>query len=229
MQGLFIPIEGIDASGKSTAIGTVVDRLHAEGIDAIKLSKRDFHTGSNYINNFMKQFKKIFWDYDNRDPLTEIPDEAWLFMHSLWHTLQNKHIIRPLKKQGKVILMDGWYYKIYARFLLKEQFNKMLLNHIFRELEQGDVIFWLDTSPETCWSRRNSFKKPELGEFDAYTGSAYDRFISFQGKVSQQYKQLACGENWIHVESEKLNESEVAEFITDEIIKRCHQNSMMPS
>ncbi|GEM_PF-1503909 len=217
MSGLFVTIEGIDASGKSSTVAQVVEALNERGYDATQITRKDVPEQTPYIHAFMKQFKEIFWKYNNDDPLREMPDECWLFMHALWYQLLDQYHISPMKAQNKIVVIDAWYYKILARFMTKEHFNKTLLHSIFSGLQTGDAVFLLHADPAICWSRRTSFSKPELGEFDNHIGDARERFVSFQSKVSETYLKLAAESNWNVLHTDQLSRSQIVHTIADRI------------
>jgi thymidylate kinase len=220
MSGLFVTLEGIDASGKTSVVVKVEELLRERGISVAQLNKKQTDYPSSYLTNFMVNFKTLLWDSKNTDPVTEIPDEGWLFMHALWYRIMAEHLIKPLLESNQVVLIDSWYYKILARFLLKEKFDYSLAYKVFDNLPQGDYVFMLDARPEVCWERRNSFKQSELGGHDFLKGTPYLRFTEYQSRVREQLLKLSRHYNgWFVIDTQNMDIDQVANAVSDKLIE----------
>jgi dTMP kinase len=218
MKGLFITLEGIDASGKTSIAVKIQELLRTRGVSVAQLEKKQTEYSSPYLTNFMTNFKGLLWDSKNTDPVTEIPDEGWLFMHALWYRIIAEHLINPLLESNQIVLIDSWYYKILARFLLKEKFDDSLTYKVFDSLPRGDYVFMLDAHPEVCWKRRNNFKQSELGGHDFYEGTPYLRFTEYQSKVREQLLKLSQkNKGWFVIDTQDMDVEKVANLVVEQL------------
>ena len=227
---MFVCIEGIDGAGKTSVSETVNTLLWEKGIKSIKISKKDIHYKSSYLSLTMHSLKQILWDQIKNEPIYEVTNSGWLFLHAAWYTIMWNNMIQELLTQYEVVLIDGWCYKLMCRFLTKENFDKNIVYHVFDELMQGDLVFLLDVHPEICFSRKNSFTCSEMGLHEQMKGSKKERFINFQLLVREEYIKLAMSKKWkiINVDSLCVESTAriISEIINNSIVKLKANNNM---
>jgi dTMP kinase len=220
MSGILVCLEGIDASGKTTTSSALVDYLYSRGVSVIQLEKKGIEYPTNYLSTFMSKFKELLWESKKEDPVTEIPDAGWLYMHALWYKIMDSNLIQPALSNYEVVVVDSWYHKISTRFMLKDNFDYELVRKVFEDLPKGDLVFMLDVAPEICWGRRENFKPSEIGGHEFLVGSEYDRFIRYQSKVREYMLKLATKEEkWRIVDANSISFEEKVAIIAEETKK----------
>lgn len=219
MKSLLITFEGIDACGKTSTVTQVEKLLNNKGIKTICLNKKAVDKyPTEFLRDYMSKVSSIIWEFNSKDPVAQIPEEAWVFKHALWYTMLNQYIIESLKNEYEVILIDGWYYKFLARHLSNGDYNFDLTFKIFDSVNECDFIYLLDVSPEVCFNRRENFKLSELGEHGQISDqSPRERFIKYQCKVRNNYHKLATNDRWKILEMDNKELAEVSEIVANSI------------
>lgn len=185
-RGKLIILEGIDASGKTTT-AKVLEKM---------LMERNYHTKS--VNKhfteyddfkkcrFTEGLKQLIWhDYDDGF----ITTQGCLYKFTLWYVVLLNNYIIPLLNEYEYVIVDGWFYKLYARLSLKPDFNEKIGNEILKSLTVGDEIFLFNIDPSVAYSRRDNFTISEMGLLEKYSGQQKDNresFIDYQAKVQQR-------------------------------------------
>ena len=206
MIGKFISIEGIDASGKADIGQKAAERLQEKGYKVIFINKKNLELYSPYIKKFMSNIKKSLWENKSDDPVDEVKEEEWLYLHTLWYQMMQNHLIVKLLKENDFVILDGWYYKFLARHLVNGDFDFDYTYSIINRLIQCDKVFLIDADPEVCWSRRKEFKPSEMGKHsEIKSGSEHDRFITYQSNVRDKYLEFSKNYNWNIVKGNEVD------------------------
>lgn len=139
-RGVFICIEGIDASGKSTQARWLVRNLRRRGFDAIYTTEPSQGEIGSFIRRHVLQRKR-------RVPAVV---EALLFAVDRVDHLESR--IEPALESGKIVVSDRYVYSSLAyqgaagldlRWI--EQINKMALS--------PDLAIYIDVSPKIVLKR----------------------------------------------------------------------------
>jgi len=101
-RGLFICIEGIDASGKTTHARLLVENLLRKGFDAVYTTEPTSGEIGKYIRTHILQGKE-------RVPVIT---EALLFAVDRIEHVEN--MIRPALQEGKIVVSDRYLYSSLA-------------------------------------------------------------------------------------------------------------------
>jgi dTMP kinase len=139
-RGVFICIEGIDASGKSTQAQWLVRSLRRRGFDAIYTTEPSRGEVGSFIRRFVLQRRR-------RVPAVV---EALLFAVDRVDHVESK--IEPALESGKIVVSDRYMYSSLAYQGAAgldigwiEQINKMAL--------QPDLAIYIDVPPEVVVKR----------------------------------------------------------------------------
>lgn len=190
-MGELIVIEGIDGAGKTTVSYHLNERLK-KNYKSIYINRKDLKTNSAYINKFMNNIKKSLWESSLDDPINEVDEEGWLYLHMLWYHMFQKNRIEILLKKYDYVIMDGWFYKFWARHLTNGGVDFDYSKQIISRLMKGDIVFYLDISPYKCFKRKAVCNQAELGILgNDYEGNIKEKFVSYQTKVQHNYETIA--------------------------------------
>ena len=178
---MFITLEGIEGSGKTTQIGRLVKFLEDREIDCITTRQ----PGGTLIG---ENIRSILLDPANSalEPMTEL---------LLYMADRSQHIyelIRPCLQAGKTVICDRYFdatvvYQGFARGLnieLIQQLHQILFDDL-----KPDVTLLLDLTPQVglqrAWQQLNNGQRSGLeSRFEAET-------VAFHEKVRAGYLELA--------------------------------------
>jgi dTMP kinase len=139
-RGIFICIEGIDASGKSTQARWLVRNLRRRGFDAICTTEPSKSEVGSFIRRYILQRKR-------RVPAVV---EALLFAVDRIDHVESK--IEPALESGKIVVSDRYVYSSLAYqgaagldVSWIEQINRMAL--------PPDLAIYIDVPPEVVAKR----------------------------------------------------------------------------
>ena len=228
-MGKFVVIEGIDGSGKTTIAHNISDLLNEKGCKSIFINKKNTDICDDYIKKFMGNIRKSLWENLPTDPVGEVPEKAWLFLHSLWYTMMEEKVIKPLIEEYDYVIMDGWYYKFLARHLTNGEFNFDLSYSIIDTLTSGDYIYLLDIEPEECFKRRSDYKPSELGAHEVGKEdkgeSNLDKFVRYQSMVRSRFIDFGKKYGFVVVDTNNKGIEEVSEEIVNNILAKKEQTN----
>jgi len=178
---MFITLEGIEGSGKTTQIGRLVEFLEKRGIECVTTRQ----PGGTRIG---EKIRSILLDPANSavHPTTEL---------LLYLADRSQHIfelIRPSLKAGKTVICDRYFdatlvYQGFARGLNIELIRQ--LHQILFDDLKPDVTLLLDLAPrvglQRAWRQLNSGQRSGCeSRFEAET-------LAFHEKVRAGYLELA--------------------------------------
>lgn len=227
-MGKFIVIEGIDGSGKTTIANSVSEKLNDNGYKTVFVNKKNTDICDEYIKKFMGNIRKSLWENSPTDPVGEVPEKAWLFLHSLWYTMMEEKVINKLIDDYEFVIMDGWYYKFLARHLTNGEFDFELSYSIINTLRKGDYTFLLDIKPEECFKRRDDFKPSELGAHEIKQKeneeTAFNKFVRYQNMVRNQYLRFGKEYGFNVIDTNNKDIDEVSKEIVNKILLEKEEN-----
>ena len=178
---MFITLEGIEGSGKTTQARHIVEFLQSKGHACVATRE----PGGTRIG---KQIRALLLDPESSDmdPMTE------LLLYTADRAQHVKQLILPLLSAGKAVLCDRYYdatvvYQGYARGLdigLIRGLHKLILKDL-----KPDITILLDLPPEEglarAWKQINSGTRTDIeSRFEKET-------LAFHEKVRSGYLELA--------------------------------------
>lgn len=193
---MLITFEGMDGSGKTTLARVVVELLLRDGLRVEHMEKKDVSFGTAYVQRHMAALKSVLWEYAPDDPLQELGDRHWLHLQASWFAALDHCRIRPANESGAVVVLDNWYFKIMARFLLKPHFEAREVMHAFAALTRPDFVFLLDLPAGTALRRKRQVSSAECGLLDGFSGRGSESFVSYQEKVREQMVKMGRERGW---------------------------------
>jgi thymidylate kinase len=117
-----------------------------------------------------------------------------------------------------LVIFDGWYYRLIARFINKG-FKKEWLETLFDIVKTPDMVVLLDIKPEIAWTRRQTFKPNEVGNWDGFHENNFESFCRYQEKTRQELLRLASEYAWFVVDqSTNLTADDVADIVYRQVL-----------
>jgi dTMP kinase len=178
---MFITLEGIEGSGKSTQIPAIVNHLESKGYKCVVTRE----PGGTAVGG---QIRAVLLNPENKamDPMAE------LMLYEADRAQHVSEVIRPSLKSGNIVICDRFcdstvVYQGAARGIAPEvieRLNKLVLGEI-----EPDITFLLDLSPEKglrrAWQQiENGCRHENETRFEKET-------LRFHEKVRQGYLALA--------------------------------------
>jgi thymidylate kinase len=196
---MLVCFEGGDAAGKSTLAASVCEELRRRGKDPVLLDKKSADGfESPYLGQRMEDLRRVLWDYPDDAPLWEWGDAHWFHLIVSWFSVLDRCRVQPLLREGRCVVVDNWYYKFAARFLLKPDFERHLVLSSFRHLTEPDVVVFVDVDPRVAVTRRTAFSATESGRMDGYRKGGKDDFVEYQERVLESLRGF-FGPGWVRL------------------------------
>ncbi len=172
-KGIFITVEGVDGSGKSTQVRIIGDYLKEKGYEPV-LTK---DPGGTFIGDLIRN---ILLDAGNRGmhPLTEM----LLFTASRVQLVME--VIKPALEEGKAVICDRFIDSsvAYQGFGRGMDIDAILeVNKPVTDILVPDITFFLDIPPE------EAFRRKARGAADRMEREKEDFYL----KVYEGYKKLS--------------------------------------
>ena len=178
INGSFIVIEGPDASGRSTQIQKITQKLEADGHAVV-------NTGLKRSDLISKGIIEAKRNYVGRRTM------ALYYAADFADQLENRII--PALKAGFVVISDRYIYTLIARSSVRG-INKNWLHQLHSFAIKPDLIFYLDVDPHNLIHR--VFKKNKT--LDYYESGAdlgisddiFDSFIKYQYLLKREFNTM---------------------------------------
>ncbi len=213
---MFITLEGIEGSGKTTQAGHIVEFLQSRGHNCVMTRE----PGGTKIG---KKIRAILLDPESKDmdPLVE------LLLYTADRVQHINEFVNPSLFAGKTVVCDRYYdatvvYQGFARGLdigLINRLHKLALEDL-----KPDITILLDLSPETGLMR--AWKQIKNGTRTGLETRFEKETLSFHKKVRAGYLELARIEpERFRVIDATKNENqvrkEIIETLSQDIKKKC--------
>lgn len=144
-KGVFICVEGIDGSGKTTQAHILVEALKKEGFEAVYTTEP-----SNGV--FGKMLRKHILEGSRRVPVVV---EAVLFAVDRFDHIESE--VKPLLRRGKIVVSDRYVYSSIA-YQGASSLSKKWLKEINNRAIKPDLSIFIDVPPEIVIGRINRQK-----------------------------------------------------------------------
>ena len=167
MSAKVIEFEGIDGSGKTTAMEYFANALEAKGLKVLRTRE----VGSPHVPVCVELRKLVL------NPETKMDGRAMEFVFAAMR-IENQRFYESVKDQYDVIISDrGWlshlaYTDHNTSFEFTENFY---INVVGNETKRPDAVVWVDASPEVALARRN--KRNGFVDAIEAKGSEFQRLV----------------------------------------------------
>jgi dTMP kinase len=215
-RGALVCFEGLDGAGKTTIARSLAAALAEDGIAAKLIERKDPDCGSHDLTQRMGLLKKLIWEYGDM-PIAELGDYHALYNMASWFSAIDLRKIRPLIASGVTVVVDNWYFKFMARFMLKTMMDKDHLRACFKHLSRPDLVVYLDVEPEIAVERKQEFGKGETGFFDGMGEPSRENFVRYQGRVRRIMNTLSQEEGWFSIEVNSKPPNQIVSLVVSAV------------
>ena len=141
---MFIVIEGIDGSGKTSLSNNLVNKLDELGKSSIRFSEPTSFESGKYIRKFLKGEIVL----SKKEQI-----DAFLFDREI-SVSKN---IKPALQDNKIVVLDRYYYSTAAYQASKDFSPQEILNlNLEKKFPKPDLLFFINLQPEIAFKRISS-------------------------------------------------------------------------
>jgi dTMP kinase len=172
--GLFITVEGIDGSGKSTQIDLMKDYIQGKGFDVVLTRE----PGGTKIS---EKIRAIILDLEN----SEMGAITEMLLYAAARAQLVSEIIKPAIENGKIVICDRFIDSSYVYQGFGRGIDLDIIKNVNDEAMGGivpDITFFFDVNPEIALKRRISATGMDRIEKEK---------MEFHFRVYSGYKKLA--------------------------------------
>ena len=192
INGSFIVIEGPDASGRSTQIQKITEKLEADGHAVVNAGLKR----SDLISQGIIEAKRNFQVGRRTMALYYAADFA--------DQLENK--IVPALKAGFIVISDRYIYTLIARSSVRG-INKNWLHQLHGFAIKPDLIFYLNVDPfnliHRVFEKNKSLDYYESGSDLGISADIFDSFIKYQYLLKKEFTMMQKKYGLIDVDGNK--------------------------
>jgi dTMP kinase len=192
INGSFIVIEGPDASGRSTQIQKITEKLEADGHAVVNAGLKR----SDLISKGIIEAKRNFQVGRRTMALYYAADFA--------DQLENK--IVPALKAGFIVISDRYIYTLIARSSVRG-INKNWLHQLHGFAIKPDLIFYLNVDPfnliHRVFKKNKSLDYYESGSDLGLSADIFDSFIKYQYLLKKEFTLMQKKYGLIDVDGNK--------------------------
>jgi thymidylate kinase len=217
--GLLIALEGIDGAGKTAVARALARRLCADGVPAEYRTRSQATIDDPRAQSEIDRLRGLIWQSKAEEPQTDLlGTHYYLFLIAAWFSALERRVLPELRARGVVAVFDGWYYRTLAKAAVRGQLDSTWLSSLFNHVAVPDQVVILDTAPELAWRRRRDFKASELGRWDGFSGSEFDAYCAYQGRIRAHLLEFASSFGWLVVEPDPaMTVDEVAAVVQEHV------------
>lgn len=193
-KNLFIALEGIDGSGKSTQIKLLTQQLQAAGHKV----HATFEPTDSPIGKMIRSIFSGKMDADHK------VIAALFAADRLNHLLNKTNGVLKMLEDGYTVITDRYYFSSYAYHSVYMQMDWVIeTNRLSAELLRPDCTIYIDISPE------ESMKRIAKGRTSTELYETLDNLTNVSNTYLQAFEKLKNVEKISFVNGER-NEQEIA-------------------
>jgi thymidylate kinase len=215
---MLITLEGIDSSGKSTVANMLKTLICNKQLTCVQLNKKKPIIGDTEAQSYADSLSSLIWAVGSEKvPFSFLNSTGWLIQLSLWYYFLKNNCLPRLIDTYDYVIIDGWFYKLYARMRQDSTIDKKLLSILLDLCSNDHTHILLQVDPELCWKRRSDFGLTEIAAWGVIPKNKHDSFVTFQNCVQNELLALAKDRQWIIYHCGQESSSQIANNIMNTI------------
>jgi dTMP kinase len=179
IKGRLVVIEGPDASGRSTQIGSLTSHLEASGHAVINTGLRR----SDLIAPGLLEAKRNFAIGKKTLSLFYAADFA--------DQLENKII--PALRAGYIVLADRYIFTLIARDSVRGM-SRIWAHNLFGFAILPDLVYYLDVDPmklvHRVFEKKSSLDYYESGADMGLSDDMFESFLKYQAMLGKEFRRM---------------------------------------
>jgi dTMP kinase len=179
IKGSLVVIEGPDASGRSTQIGSLISHLEANGHAVLNTGLRR----SDLIAPGLLEAKRNFAIGKKTLSLFYAADFA--------DQLENKII--PALRAGYIVLADRYIFTLIARDSVRGM-SRTWSHNLFGFAIIPDLVYYLDVNPaklvHRVFEKNSSLDYYESGADMGLSEDMFESFLKYQGMLAKEFRRM---------------------------------------
>jgi dTMP kinase len=195
VKGRLVVIEGPDASGRSTQIGSLTSHLEANGHAIINTGLRR----SELIAPGLLEAKKNFAIGRKTLSLFYAADFA--------DQLENKII--PGLRAGYIVLADRYIFTLIARDSVRGM-SRTWAHNLFGFAIIPDLVFYLDVNPtklvHRVFEKNSSLDYYESGADMGLSDDMFESFLKYQAMLGKEFRHMQKKYGLVHIDGNRSPE-----------------------
>lgn len=210
-DGLFIVIEGTDASGKETQARRLTERLEDRGLD---VRYAEFPAYNSQFGQLVAEYLR--GEYGDMD---DIPVEIRSLLYSL-DRYQFKHEYRDFLEDGGVLISNRYSQSNYAYQSVEadpEEQDELVqwMKQVDSRLPQPDHVFFLNLPIQVA--KQFMEEKGDREYLNGENKDIHEKDTDFQQQVAQRYLDLAEQDHWTVIDCTDGQDARSLDDIEDEL------------
>jgi len=197
MKNLFIALEGIDGSGKSSQAKLLAEALTGRGHKVYAT----FEPTGGHIGTLLRSILKGTIKADNRTIA------AMFLADRLDHLLHEEHGILKKMADGYTVITDRYYFSSYAYHAVHMDMDWVIAcNKMCADILKPDINIFIDVPPQVSMQRINANRgTPELYE-------TLDNLTNVRSKYMVAFEKLKDAERICTVDGNRAIEAIAADI-----------------
>ncbi|MDY6770829.1 MAG: dTMP kinase [Candidatus Nanohaloarchaea archaeon] len=213
-DGLFIVIEGTDASGKETQARRLTERLEENGHDVKYAEFPAYDT----------EFGQLVADYLRGEygDMDDLPVELRSLLYSL-DRYQFKDEYQDFLDSGGILIANRYSQSNFAYQTVdvpEDEQDELVdwMKQVDSRLPQPDHVFFLNLPIEAA--RKFMAEKGERDYLDGENKDIHEKDVEFQRKVAERYLDLAEQEHWTVIDCVEDDDIRSIDNIHSDLVDR---------
>ena len=196
VEGLFVCIEGIDGSGKTTQAKLLIDKIQGSGK---KVSLFSYPTHDSRYGKIIRE--------EFLAGKVDMGIEEQFLLYLLDMQSDKKNILESVSK-GNIVISERYFISTIAyQSAGSFDYEKAKAVEELMSLPRPDIIFYIDIKPEIAFER----KKKQKGKTDRFE-SAKEYMNKVYNVYEKLYSERYGSKTWIRIDGSK-SEQEISNFI----------------
>jgi len=215
---VLIALEGIDGSGKSTLARELAAVLGGRGEDVVCVDKKTVGEVLPAVAARAQALSELIWS--DEEPIDRFGSRYWMLLIAAWYTSLERFQPRLRQHEGRLVIVDGWYYRNLVKARMRDRLDQDWLDGLFEAAPRPDLVVFVDLPPAIAWARgATTFTELELGRWDGFDGEPGAAFCAYQSRIREELARISLAQGWLRIAPGDAEDAcQVAGAVADAIL-----------